>query len=115
MLSFSTSSTSYRGSVVISLLEVLRGQASLKRKIILNHLAKNIRDASSKYSLKPDHLPGVLQISVPPVPLDGNGWCTCSLAHMPNLTWFRVQNKSYPDTWYVVLTRYIQWFKVQNC
>ena len=50
-----------RSSVVIGL---LRGQASLKRKIILNHLAKNIRDASSKYSLKPDHLPGVLQISV---------------------------------------------------
>jgi hypothetical protein len=64
MLSFSTSSTSYRSSVVIGLLEVLRGQASLKRKILFNHLAKNIRDVSSRYSLKPDHVPGVLQISL---------------------------------------------------
>ena len=36
----------------------------MARKIIFNHLAKNIRDVSSGYSLKPDHLTGVLQISV---------------------------------------------------
>ena len=36
----------------------------MKRKVIFNHLAKNIRDVSSRYSLKPDHVPGVLQISV---------------------------------------------------
>ena len=91
----------------------------MKRKVIFNHLAKNIRDVSSRYSLKPDHVPGVLQISVHHrhrlMALDGAP--TPGTHAKPHLVQSTEQVLPTAMIRYmvVILTRYIQWLRTQNC